>query len=107
MFFQPGNRNGYQILRVFQDTFGDGDASTLLSQLGVYLDKGIDRIAVAFNESVYPHSKLISLMMQCYRLVNGRGGTLVFIQPNETFVKIANSLNLSVMMRIVASEDDL
>ena len=107
MLLQPANHNGYQVLRILQNTFSDDDIEALKRQIKEYLDKGITRIALAFIESIYPYSKLVSLITQCYRMINEKRGSLVVVQPSQAFARVADSLNLPTVVRIVASEDDL
>ena len=107
MLFQPARAGDFIIIRLLQDTFGDDDIAALKHQIEEYLQNGKIKIALKFLESAYPYSKLISLITQCHQLVEKQNGSLAVIVPGDSFVAAADSVNLSSVVQIVSSEEEL
>ncbi|MBD3392437.1 MAG: hypothetical protein GF418_10195 [Chitinivibrionales bacterium] len=107
MLLQPAQAGGFQILRILQDTVSEEDAVALLLRVEELLAKNNRKIALSFNSTAYPYSKLISVITRCYQEITRANGTLAVILPSAAFARAADSVNLSSVVRIVSSEDEL
>ena len=107
MLFQPGYQSGCYLLRILQDSFTEGDVEALLKQIDDYLDEGKTKIVLTFTPASYPYSKLLTMLTQCHRLVEKRGGKLIIVHPNPDFHEIIEQTKLKSVLEVYSSEDDI
>ena len=84
-----------------------GFASRILSAAAGIFYQAPLKIALCFTEDFYPHSRLISIIIQCQQIVDARGGVLAVIHPGRVFHDVAESTDLSSMIKIFDSVDNL
>jgi anti-anti-sigma factor len=107
MLFQPGNAGGYSVLRILQDSFTEGDVESLKQQIEQYLSQGKAKIVLSFTPDSYPYSKLLTLLTQCKRLIESRGGRLIIVHPNQDFLGILEQTKLKHVFEVYSSEDEI
>ncbi len=96
-----------QLIRVKQDTFDDAQLEQIGESIGKYLEEGARDVALVFEPTSYPYSKVISYLIQFRAMIEAKAGTLTIVQPNEDFQYVLETMSLGDMVRIVSSEERL
>ena len=71
-----------------------------------HLSEGARNIALAFPPQTFPYSRLIAALIQCYEMVDEKGGKLAVIEPNEDFMSFFRMINLNNILTIFPSSEN-
>jgi anti-anti-sigma factor len=94
----------YQVVKVQEDDHTVNNLSELRDLIIGYLKRGKINIAVSFCNASYIYSGAVSVLINCYRMVEERGGALCIIEPDPGLFDILETLNISNVIKIYASE---
>ena len=97
----------YQIVKVQEDTHTINNLFELRDLITGYLKRGKIHIAVSFCDASYIYSGAVSILINCYRLVEERGGSLCIIEPDPGLIDILETLNISNVIKIYTDESYL
>ncbi len=97
----------YQVLKIEEDLQVISDLSELKFLIEGYLKRGRRHIAVGFTTASYIYSGALAVLVDCYKKILRDGGDLCIIEPNAEILGIFNLLNISKVLHIYHSEDEL
>jgi anti-anti-sigma factor len=97
----------YQVLKIEEVLQVVSDLSELKFLIEGYLKRGRKYIAVGFTTTSYIYSGAIAVLVDCYKKIAKEGGDLCILEPNEEILGIFNVLNISKILHIYHSEDEL
>jgi anti-anti-sigma factor len=97
----------YQVLKIEEDLQVISDLSELKFLIEGYLKRGRRHIAVGFTTASYIYSGALAVLVDCYKKILRDGGDLCIIEPNAEILGIFNLLNISKILHIYHSEDEL
>lgn len=106
MKIETYTRGIYQILKI------DGqpllsDISELRDLICGYLQRGIVNIAVSFCDASYIYSGAITILIDCYKKVKAKNGTLCILEPDQGLFEILDMLNITKVITVCNSEESL
>ncbi len=104
---QPFVLNGYAVIRVNQTLERGMDLSPLKAYIEQALAQGYNRIALSLDENSYLYSETLATLVTYYKTIESQGGSLWLVQSNQKVVFIMETLGLTDIIRIVATEDAL
>ncbi|MBD3320624.1 MAG: hypothetical protein GF350_05975 [Chitinivibrionales bacterium] len=107
MVVETIDKKSCKVFRIRQGTFVDGDLNEIRDIVADHLRRGARKVALSFNDEAYPYSKLISLIVKCDSLAKKTNSELVIIQPNADFADVLAGTNLTAIVKLLASENDL
>lgn len=102
--YELGN---YQILKFQEDNHTVNNLSELRDLITGYLKRGKIHIALSFCDASYIYSGAISVLINCYKLVREREGSLCIIEPDPGLFDILETLNIHNVIKIYVSEEYL
>jgi anti-anti-sigma factor len=97
----------YQVLRIQADDNNISNISELKDLIIGYLNRGKIDIAVSFCDASYIYSGAISVLVDCYKKIEERGGSLCILEPNPGLFDILETLNIDRVINIYVSEQYL
>jgi anti-anti-sigma factor len=97
----------YQVLKIEEVLQVISDLSELKFLIEGYLKRGKRHIAVGFTTASYIYSGAIAVLVDCYKRIAKEGGDLCIIEPNQEILGIFSVLNISKILHIYQSEDEL
>ncbi|MBN1308075.1 MAG: STAS domain-containing protein [Chitinispirillaceae bacterium] len=97
----------YQIVKVQDDAQTINNLSELRDLIIGYLKRGKIHIAVSFCNASYIYSGAVSVLINCFRMVEERGGSLCIIEPDPGLIDILETLNINNVIKIYAAESYL
>lgn len=97
----------YQILKIQEDNHTVKNLSELRDLITGYLKRGKIHIALSFCDASYIYSGAISVLINCYKLVQEREGSLCIIEPDPGLFDILETLNIHNVIKIFVSEEYL
>ena len=83
------------------------DLSELKDLIAGYLTRGKVNIAVCFCDASYIYSGAISVLVDCYKKIKEKGGSLCILEPNPGLFDILETLNIDRVINIYVSEQFL
>ncbi len=106
MIIETYTRGIFQVLKI------DGqqhinDISELRDLICGYLQRGVINIAVNFRDASYIYSGAITLLIDCYKKIQSKGGTLYILEPDKGLFDILEMLNITKVIKVCKSEDAL
>ena len=99
--------NGYRIIDIRRDVGIGVRLETLTRLVRQCLQRGEKRIALRFTEKSYLYTPTLALLVNYYKIVESRGGTLCLIEPNEGIMELMGTMGLADVIEIAASEKSL
>jgi anti-anti-sigma factor len=97
----------YQIVRVQNDDHTINNLAEFRDLIIGYLKRGKIHIAVSFCDASYIYSGAISILINCFRMVEERGGSLCIIEPDPGLFEILEILNIDNVIKVYVSESYL
>jgi len=97
----------YQVLRIQADDNNISNISELKDLISGYLNRGKIDIAVSFCDASYIYSGAISVLVDCYKKIEEKGGSLCILEPNPGLFDILETLNIDRVINIYVSEQYL
>ena len=97
----------YQIIKVQNDDSTIDSLSELQDLIIGYLKRGKIHIAVSFCDASYIYSGAVSMLINCYRMVEEHKGSLCIIEPDPGLFDILETLNIHTVIKIYVSESYL
>ena len=97
----------YQIVRVQDDDHAISNLAELRDLINGYLKRGKINIAVSFCNASYIYSGAVSILINCFRMVEEHGGSLCIIEPNPTLFEILETLNIHNVIKVYVSVSGL
>ena len=97
----------YQIVRVQGENHTIDNLSELRDLIVGYLKRGKIHIAVSFCDASYIYSGAVSVLINCYKLVEERKGSLCIIEPNPGLFDVLETLNINNVIKIYVGESYL
>jgi anti-anti-sigma factor len=99
--------NGYQVFRIKEDLALGADFGSLTALLDRALKKGRGKVAIHFTPRSYLYTPTIARLVEYYKLLSDKGGTLCLVQPNEEILQVLETIGLTKLIRIVSSEEEI
>lgn len=106
MKIETYSKGVYQVLKVEGQQL-ISDLSELRDLITGYLNRGQVHIAVNFCESSYIYSGAISILIDCYKKIKQKGGSLCILEPDPGLFDILETLNINRVINIYVSEEFL
>ena len=100
-------KGSFTVLLIEQEDNSIQELFELKDTISNLLDEGTRNIAVRFSNVSYIYSGEIRVLISCYKLVQGHGGTLCIVEPKDTVHKVLKELKIESMIKIVDNEDML
>ena len=97
----------YQVLRIQEDNKNISNLSELKDLIGGYLGRGKVHIAVSFCDASYIYSGAISVLVDCYKRIREKGGSLCILEPDPGLFDKLETLNIDRVINIYVSEQYL
>jgi anti-anti-sigma factor len=97
----------YQVLKIEDGLQVISDLSELKFLIEGYLKRGKIHIAVGFTTTSYIYSGAIAVLVDCYKKIVKEGGDLCIVEPNPEILGVFNVLNITRILHIYQSEDEL
>ncbi len=107
MKIEMHSHGDYQVLRIEDELTVISDLSELTFIIEGYLKQGKRSIAVGFTTTSYIYSGAVAVLINCMKKIKREGGDLCIIEPNPEILSILNLINVSKIITIYESEDDL
>ena len=99
--------NGTLVLNVLDNLTIYSKFDTLTSHVKEALEKGVKSIAVSFTKESYLNTKLISNLVQYWKLAQDKGATFGLIRPNEDILNALTTIGLADLIVIYEDEDEV
>jgi anti-sigma B factor antagonist len=106
MKFESYTRGMYQIIKV-EGQNHISDLSELRDLIIGYLHRGQIHVAVNFCDASYIYSGAISVLIDCYKKIKQKGGSLCILEPDPGLFDILETLNINRVINIYVAEDFL
>ena len=97
----------YQIMKIHDEKSNISDLSELRDLISGYLQRGKTSIAVSFCDASYIYSGAISVLVDCYKKIRDKKGSLCILEPNPRLFDILETLNIDRVINIYVSEQYL
>jgi len=94
----------YKMIKITEPLNVISDLTELKSLIEGYLENNEKNIAVSFTDASYLYSGAISVLISCYRMVQGEGGHLCIVEPNKELSDLLNQMNIDSIIDIYTSE---
>lgn len=106
MKIETYNKGVFQILKIEGEQH-ISDLSELKDLITGYLQRGIVNIAVNFCDASYIYSGAITILIDCYKKVKVKGGTLCLLELDQGLFEILEMLNITRIIAVYNSEESL
>jgi anti-anti-sigma factor len=94
----------YQIVKVQDEDHTINNLSELRDLIIGYLKRGKIHIAVSFCNASYIYSGAVSMLINCYQMVEKQNGSLCIIEPDPGLFDILETLNINNVINVYVSE---
>lgn len=95
----------HTIIRVWEDLELNSDLTELKKT--VEHDHSIKNLVLAFTEKSSLYSRTVSVLLEVFRILQRRHGSLSFIKPNHSISFVLNTVGLGHLVRIFGSEEEI
>jgi hypothetical protein len=93
----------FRVIRVWEDLGIDSDLSELKKV--VERDHGLANLVLAFTEDSSLYSRTAAVLMECYKILHKRNGSLGVLKPNHSISFVLNTIGLGHLMKTYESEE--
>ncbi len=107
MKIESYKRGEFQILKISTDEDTVSELSELQDLIYGYVDRGQISIAVSFTNATYIYSGAVRVLINCHKLVAGKGGRLCIIEPDPSLFDVLELLNIDRVIHVYVSEEYL
>ena len=98
---------GWHLLTIKGCIGATSNLAEVLNEVEQCLARGQLKIALAFPSNTYLHTFAIRTLIVCCESVGGKAGELGILMPTRQIREILNTLELSDLLTLFDSEDDL
>ncbi|MBD3391268.1 MAG: hypothetical protein GF418_04360 [Chitinivibrionales bacterium] len=97
----------YQVFRIREDLALGADFGALTGHIERAIKKGNVHIALHFTSRSYLYTPTVARLVEYYKLLQGHGGALCLIRPNEEILRVLDMIGLTRFVKIVSSYDEI
>jgi len=101
------SKGAYEVLSIEEELSVISDLQELKYLVDGYLRQGKNHIALRFPGTSYIYSGAIAILLHCLKEIRDENGVLCIIEPNPNIHNILDTLNVTRLIRIALSEDEL
>lgn len=107
LLIEIGAVGAYRLITIGGELRAIADLAELKFLVKGYLKQGESLIAVKFAHNSYLYSGAISVLVDCYRMIDDQKGRLCVLETNPETLDILHRMNLDSIVHIYSSEEDL
>jgi anti-anti-sigma factor len=99
--------HGFMVYRISNDLDIFSDLENMTRMVVEGIAGGQINFAFSFSPGSSMSSRILSVLIQCYKKVDKAGGKLAIVQPNKKMLKALRGLPFSRLVTVCGSENDL
>jgi hypothetical protein len=93
----------FRVVRIWEDLGIDSDLSELKKT--VEHDHSLVHLVLAFTEDSCLYSRTAAVLMECYKILHRRNGSMGIIKPNHSISFVLDTIGLRHLMKTYESEE--
>jgi len=97
----------YRLIKIEEPLKVISELGELKSLIEGYVENDEVNIAVNFTDASYLYSGAISVLVNCYKIIQNKAGDLCIVEPNPTLLELLKQMNIDTIINIYASESEL